>query len=144
MQPSPAVFLNADCTGTSTCNLERIWSCSPVMSTLCWCGPAACGGRSPSRGPTLWPWSRRHRWPPAARRTGRSEPPPRGPWGRVNTDLSQCPRRAAWRHESHWPPWGETRMYKSGCGTNILKSCEINRSLDVELHFPTGETFSVL
>lgn len=86
-----------------------VWSCSPVTSTLCWCGPAACGGRSLSQGPTLWPWSRRHRWPPAARRTGRSAPPPHGPWGRVNTDLSRCPRRAAWRHENHWPPWEGTR-----------------------------------
>ena len=85
-----------------------VWRCSPVMSTLCWCGPAACGGRSPSRGPTLSPWSRRRRSPPAGHRTGRSAPPPRGPWARVNTDPSRCPRRAVWRHESHWPPWDET------------------------------------
>lgn len=81
-----------------------LWEASPVMSTLCLCGLAACGGRSPSRGPKLSPWSRRHRWPPVARHTGRSAPPPRGPWGRVNTDLNQCPRRAAWHHEIHWPP----------------------------------------
>lgn len=85
--------------------LKRVWSSSPVMSRLYWCGPAVCGGRSPSPGPKLWPWSRRHRWPPAAHRTGRSALPPHGPWGRVNTDLSQCPRRVAWRHENHWPPW---------------------------------------
>lgn len=81
-----------------------LWEASPVMSTLCLCGLAACGGRSPSRGPKLSPWSRRHRWPPVARHTGRSALPPRGPWGRVNTDLNQCPRRAAWHHEIHWPP----------------------------------------
>lgn len=113
-----------------------VWSCSPVMSTLCWCGPAAYGGRSLSRGPTLWPWSRRHRWPPAARHTGRSAPPPRGPWGRVNTDLSQCPRRAAWRHESHWPPWEETTKTASQVWVNSINSfCKLKfNSLHIFIH----------
>lgn len=105
----------------------------PVMSRLCWCGPAVCGGRSPSRGPTLWPWSRRHRWPPFYRRTGRSAPPPHGPWARVNTDRSRYPRRAVWRPESHWPPWESHTNMTLSCVMKLIHIDHVS-SFDGDCH----------